>query len=206
MSNETTETTLSTLADEAYNWFETAYRDEARRDETRYIRLKDGRPEWIHDLVHSAHGDFGPDDWRYECIRAALNAIDENEGDEDSHDFADSHVDVYTGARLEWLASNLNRMGYCDEAVSEGLVQADADIAERVGVGQYVEAQEVYGLVLEALQERLDDVESAELACPRCGSTSVTPPHGHHLAKCDSCHFAFDTMDDDDDDETEAPA
>lgn len=35
-----------------------------------------------------------------------------------------------------------------------------------------------------------------QLVCPQCGSENVTPPHGHHLAKCDSCHLAFDTMDD----------
>lgn len=32
------------------------------------------------------------------------------------------------------------------------------------------------------------------LTCPDCGSMNVTPPSGHKLAKCDSCHLAFDTM------------
>ena len=33
---------------------------------------------------------------------------------------------------------------------------------ERIGLGQYAEASEVYGLVLQALETRLDEVEAAE--------------------------------------------
>jgi hypothetical protein len=154
---ETTETTIHTLAGEAYQAFETATRD----DDSSYVRRRDDAPEWVGELVQSAHGEFFPDDWRYEAIRDACGYIADNEPDEDDgpHEFADSHVDVYTGARLAWLASHLSRPGYVDEARDEGLIGPDAGITDAIGVGQYCELLEVYRLVWEALSDRLDELE-----------------------------------------------
>ncbi|MBK6906310.1 MAG: hypothetical protein IPH08_04075 [Rhodocyclaceae bacterium] len=36
-----------------------------------------------------------------------------------------------------------------------------------------------------------------KLVCPDCKSTNVTPGIGHLLHKCDSCHLAFETWDED---------
>ena len=53
---------------------------------------------------------------------------------------------------MAWLASNLTRVEYCDDGVAEGLVDANVHgIVDVIGVGQYMEACEVYGLVLAAL-------------------------------------------------------
>ncbi len=164
---ETQEVTIASLAGEAYHWFETAKRATGdtetgpREDGDPYTRLKDDAPQWLTDLVYSAHGDFPPDDWRYDCIRAALSAIEDNDGDEDAHEFADSHADVYTGELFAWLSSNLQRQGYVDDAVSEFGYDADRGISGQIMLGQYAEASEVYALVYRALEERLEEVESA---------------------------------------------
>ena len=50
--------TLQERAGEAAAWFETAERPP-------FVRVKNGAPEWIMDLVRHAHGDLLPDDWRY---------------------------------------------------------------------------------------------------------------------------------------------
>ena len=148
-----TTTTLAELAGIAYDQFETRTRDGS--DES-FVTLKDTAPDWLRELVHEAHGDMLPDDWRYECIQDALGFIHDNDADEDSsHEFADQAVDVYTGSRLAWLASHLNRPNYCDEAADEGLVSPDTDIVTRIGVGQYMEAQEVYASVVSSLQDKL---------------------------------------------------
>ncbi len=164
-SMETTETvvgsggeaTVEDLAREAASWFERR----SRADGETFVTLKDGRPAWVQEMVYAAHGDFGPDDWRYDCIAAALDQIEET-GDEDSGEFADSQVDVYTGRRLQWLASSLNRVGYCDEAASEFGPPRDGlgkyDIAESIGLGQFAEASEVFGSVAQSLADRLDEV------------------------------------------------
>jgi hypothetical protein len=155
----TSTTTLERLAAEAYSYFE-SFKRETSPDSPQW-RLKKERPEWVYDLVYAAHGDgdFMPDDWRYDCIHSALEYLaDEDNDPDDAHEFADGQVDVYTGARLHWLASNLQRPGYVDEAVGEfGATDSDSgefDVAHAIGLGQYQEASEVFGLVVEALRER----------------------------------------------------
>lgn len=151
--------TIQGLASVAYDSFESFKRDGS--DETFY-KLKDGSPEWVQDLVREAHGDFFPDDWRYEAIMDACGWIHDNDGDDDSAGFADGYVDVYNAARVAWLASSLHRGAYCDEASDEGLVAEDAGIYDRIGLGQYMEASEVYGLVYRALETRAEEVEDGE--------------------------------------------
>lgn len=148
--------TIESLAEEA-----ASYLHYISRGEETIATLKDDRPEWVFDLVHEAHGDFMPDDWRYDAISRALDHIAET-GDEDAHEWADNHVDVYTSARYAWLASNLNRAGYCDEAREEGLAE-NVDICTLVGIGQYMEAREVYDLVFQALRDRLEEIEDEDL-------------------------------------------
>jgi hypothetical protein len=148
-----TATTIQDRAREASEWFETATRESG--DE--FLRLRDGRPEWVQDLVFAAHGagEFMPDDYRYRYTFEALEAIAESDDPEDgAHEFADEAVDVYTGARLGWLASNLRRPSYCDTARDEfGEQLGHSDIVGIIGMGQYVEALEVYGEVLRALDD-----------------------------------------------------
>lgn len=131
-------------------------RDVRDPEPDQFLTLVDGRPEWVHDLCYAAHSDFPPDDYRYALIRSALSTLSEDEGADD-HEFADSEVDTYTAARFQWLASNLKRMEYVDQAQDE-FGHAD-NIADAVGRGQFVEAAEVFNLVRAALQAWLDEVE-----------------------------------------------
>lgn len=155
--------TISALAAEAYAALETRTRDDGER----FTTSKDDAPEWVKDLVYTAHGDFPPEDWRYDCIHSALSHIadsgadDADDLDDAAHEFADGHVDVYTGARLQWLASNLDRPGYVDDAVAQ-MGAADLDTTERIGLGQYAESLEVFESVRRSLADRMDDVQDAD--------------------------------------------
>ena len=156
----TTTTKTQEIAAEAAACFETAQR-QPNGDE--YVRVRDGSPEWITDLVRAAHGTyidgtpaFLPDDWRYRTIAAALDWIansDSDDLDDEAHAFADDTVDVYTGRLIDWLGSNLQRIGYCDEAADE-YGGEPASITDRIALGQYAEAREVFALVLEGVQAR----------------------------------------------------
>jgi hypothetical protein len=152
-------TSVQDLASEASGWFERATRPSGES----FTRMKDDAPEWIGEMVHAAHGDMLPDDWRYACIRAAVDHIaDTSEADADAcHEFADSYVDVYTSALTDWLDSHVNRPGYCDEAAEEYGGEPDG-INQRIMLGQYAEASEVFYAVSEALLERFDEVEDED--------------------------------------------
>lgn len=154
-----TDPTLASLAGEAFDAFETRTRQGGDDGDT-FVTTREDAPEWVRDIVQDAHGDMLPDDWRYECIQAAFGHIHDTDGDDDAGEFADSHVDIYTAARLAWLSSRLDRSAYCDEAVDAGLVAPNADITDRIGIGQYMEASEVFGVVLAGLEARLEEVES----------------------------------------------
>lgn len=159
---DTGTTTVQDLADEAYSWFETAYRVPGD-DDSAYTRCRDGRPEWVAELVYAAHGEMFPDDWRYDAIRSCLGAIhDDDLGEDDATEWADGHVDVYTGRRFAWLASNLLRSGYCDEAVEEFGYERFPGMSTLAGLGQFAESEEVYWSVLRSLQARVEARETPE--------------------------------------------
>jgi hypothetical protein len=115
--------------------------------------LRDGSPEWMTDLIHEAHGDMMPDDMRYRMIEEVVDALIERgcDSEEEANDargeIADELVDVYNSARLRWLGSHHSRADYCDQAQSDGLCSADASMFDRIGVGQYMEYDEIAGLI-----------------------------------------------------------
>ena len=145
---------LHKIAAEAYACFETATRDNG----SEFVRIKEGSPEWVTDLVRKAHGDdFLPDDWRYETIRSALGFIADEATDPDdgSAEFADTQVDVYTSELIAWMGSNLRRVGYVNEAAEE-YGSGVTEIERMMMWGQYAEAEEVYALTLNALEDLTD--------------------------------------------------
>jgi len=156
--------TISTIAREAADCFTVR----TREDGEQFTATRDGSPDWVTDIIHHAHGEFLPDDWRYDVIGSALEHIADADietrydADDLSGEFADGAVDTYNAARFKWLASNLQRAGYCDRAREDGLVADDADIIDRIGIGQYAEAEEIFALVLDALEARADELEEVE--------------------------------------------
>lgn len=147
-----TTATVESLAEEAASYFEGATRGEGDEAQS-FRRLKSDRPEWVYDLVHEAHGDFFPDDWRYNCIENALEAI--AQGIEPG-EFADGEVDSYNASRVQWLESSIYRGAYCDDAIEE-FGPTDQGIYGIIGMGQYMEASEIYGLVMQQLESELED-------------------------------------------------
>jgi hypothetical protein len=137
----------TTRAREALDCFETA----GRPDGGSFVRLREGRPEWVADLVHEAHGSMLPDDWRYACIRAALEAVAEGV---DGHEFADGYADDYSSDLAAWLGSHAVRPGYVDEAV-EDLGAEFQGVAQVIQLGQRAEAREVFAAVVNTLEQEV---------------------------------------------------
>jgi len=140
---------IQKLAADAAKWFEVA----RRPDDSAFIRTKDDAPEWISEFVREAHGtDMLPDDWRYQVIWNALEQIElADDPDEASAEFADQQVDVYSADRIAWLASNINRAAYVDDAREN--FGPTSSVIDDIGAGQYQEAGEIYGRVLWALEQ-----------------------------------------------------
>jgi len=156
----TTETpTLESVAREAYDSMERATRD----DGSQYVRVKDDAPEWVRTMVYEAHSDILPDDWRYATIRDSIEAIMDDGTDDPGgmtrSQFADD-ADVYNSDLLAWVGSHASRPGYVDEA--RGEFGEPRDFYHGIQMGQYLERDEVYGLVLDSLSSRLGDLLDEE--------------------------------------------
>lgn len=143
---------IQTNAGEALKWFEHKKRDNGQE----FWSIKDGAPDWIQPMAHAAHGDMMPDDWKYEFIVEMLRAID---GASDLEDITVA-ADIYTTELTRWLASHLDRVAYCDDAIDEfGEMKDTVTLLQH---GQYREKQEVLGRLKEYLEERGDQSEAEE--------------------------------------------
>lgn len=133
---------------------------DARTNGDKFMRVADGAPEWVSHLAMYAHGNMMPDDWRYRFISDAVDAISEmvDDGDEDAIQDRGREWEpsVYNAALLEWLSSNLHRIGYVDEAVEE-LEHSSRGVMGDIAMGQYEEFQETFNLVCEFLDELEED-------------------------------------------------
>jgi hypothetical protein len=76
-----------------------------------------------------------PNDWRFEFIQDALNALY-----------------PYMADRLAWLASRLDRCDYCDR-VAEESGSAPPSVLEAIAWGMAAELREVYDFVRSRLEE-----------------------------------------------------
>ncbi len=156
------EVTVQSLAQEMSRAFETRKRRSVDTGaDAEYVVLKDGSPEWMTDVCHKAHQDeigeaMLPDDWRYRFIEDAVDALAECEIEDDQ----DGHLReyVYTHDLTGWLHSRNDRYGYCDDALQE-LGGPDQDFLATLSRGLWIEQQEVFYLVLQALKERVEELE-----------------------------------------------
>lgn len=152
----TTKATVQSLANDAFAFFEQRTRENGKT----FWCCKDETPQWVKDLVYNAHGDFGPDDWRYEFIWEALSALSCLDEDDDPEVLV-LEADIYTGELTGWLHSNLQRIGYVDEAVDEyGGASTFDGITNMIMAGQASEKREVLQSVIAFLSERAEELNA----------------------------------------------
>jgi hypothetical protein len=154
--------TISELAGQMYDQFEQAKRDNG--DE--FYRLKDGHPDWMTDVIREAHSGMLPDDWKYAMIHDALSSIHDY-ADEDAtaddlreqiSEWADSDTDSYNAQLSAWLASDLRRGAYVDDAISDFGWSDDRGIFGALAIGQMREREEIYQSLIDSLAERADSL------------------------------------------------
>lgn len=145
--------TIQELAQEYLTYFE---RKEGENGLPSYT-WKDGTPKALRDLIQEAHGDMMPNDYKYNFVVDALETIAQ-ELDEDSIE-----ADIYNRDLLNWLASHLDRPGYCDQYAEEyGVDSKNFSIINIISGGQYLEKMEVYRSVLSSLEEIIEELEDDE--------------------------------------------
>lgn len=133
----------------------------SRENGEQFTTLRDEAPDWCREIVRKAFGGRLPDDRRIGVIARTVGAIADGWAtDELHHEWCDSMVDVYYADRAMWIASDIGREIYCDNALNAGIIDETAGIFARLGAGQYMEAREVFGILWSALRERADEIGS----------------------------------------------
>lgn len=151
----TTPTTIQTLASEVSALFRT----DKRNDGSEFITYDGELSDWITAMIRAAHDDMAPDDHKYAFVVEALDAIAEA----DDVDEVSLEADIYTHGLLRWLASNLHRPGYCDQAM-EDMGNEFKDTVSLISLGQWAEKNEVLSIVRSALRDRLASMEDEDTA------------------------------------------
>lgn len=144
--------------------FAAAFVRKTRDNGEQFWTLDDGAAEWMRDAVQEAHFDMLPNDWSYRLIQSIAESIaesldDDADGDESEIAWtaAESAVPVYTAQQIDWLASNLNRLEFCNDAQSEGLVSDNASLSERITAGMMQEARDIAGAIITAIEAESGD-------------------------------------------------
>ena len=146
--------TVNELAREALEWFIT----DTRNNGEKFIKTKEGRPDWLENLIFTAHDDMLPDDYRYKFIEDALIMIADQDEDADL-DCPEIEADIYTSDLTKWLHSRNDRVCYLTEALEEYEIK---DGFQALYLAQLCERGEVYYSVLNNLRELYDAQEEED--------------------------------------------
>jgi len=99
------------------------------------------KDDTYQELMHHAHSDMLPDDFRYQMIHDVLIGMSEDE-DADSMDVCDSCVPIYTSDLMGWLSSSNGRYTFVDEAIEQ--YGKGESITNDISAGYLLECMEVY--------------------------------------------------------------
>lgn len=133
-----------------------------RSDGKEFLKFKETNPvtdKSCRDLAFAVHdsGNMLPDDWRYQFLLEALDAI------ANSNDLEDIYLeaDIYYHELYDWLGSHSYRSGYVDEAHEE-YGTPRGDLNEQLAIGQSYEKNLVLAQVLQYLKNEVEETEAAE--------------------------------------------
>lgn len=115
--------------------------------------MKEDRPDWVYEMVKIAHGNYLPDDFKYEFIVETLFTLSENTEMEIDDLLDQIEGDIYNSDLLKWVSSNLERADYINEAQESFSLKQDTDFYDRIRCGQILEKQEVSQMIFHHLEE-----------------------------------------------------
>ncbi len=146
--------TVNELAKEALGWFIVDTRDDGEK----FTKTKDGRPDWLGNLIFTAHDGMLPDDYRYKFIESSLQYIADQDEDADDLDCPEIKANSYTSELTKWLHSRNDRVFYLTEAL-EAFEMKDG--FQALQMAQLREREEVYYSVLSSLRELCEEEQEA---------------------------------------------
>lgn len=89
-----------------------------------FVKLRDGSPAWMTEVIHETHNKLGytltPNDTIYEFIDKAAGAFgDADEDQDESEVIAEIEPDIYTHDLTAWLHESPSHVAYITEVLEE---------------------------------------------------------------------------------------
>ena len=133
-------------------FYETFFFTKKRDDGEEFWLVKDDAPEELKELIHEAHEDMFPDDYKYEFILEALSTLSEYEDPDDAIEGIEA--DIYTSDLTDWLNSRNDRVYYLTEAQQQ---YQPEDGFQALSLAQYQEKSEVFWSVKNSLENTVEE-------------------------------------------------
>jgi hypothetical protein len=137
-----------------------AFETKKRNDGNEFVSLKDGSPEWMTQVIRSAHGDKLPDDTTYAFIEKAADAIADHEDPQEA--IAEIEPDPYTAGLTSWLHARVDHVYYLTEVLEEGTGITDG--FQLLAAAQQKQLHEVGYALVSALEEAAENMPEEETA------------------------------------------
>lgn len=147
---------IKAKAAEMSRWLEYRTRDDGEK----FVTFKESVPQWVKDIVFAAHDDMLINDYSYEYANDALEAIAETDTRDDAQEYMDNRTEIHNAELIKWLASNLGRAEYVNEAVEN---YGYKDLYSALQFGMMLERSKVLDIVWDGLERQLKK-ESADRA------------------------------------------
>lgn len=159
---------IKTIADNALSLFLEKKRDNG---ETFYclVMAKGGNPidKDLSDAIYNAHDGMGPDDYVYENFKNALEFISQAAEYNDSEtiddirdrvsEFTEAYTGIYNSELAAWLASNLNRAEYVNQAASDyGFNDHGFDLFDTIRLGQCFELESIFNHAASYVESKIE--------------------------------------------------
>ena len=152
MTTTTDTTPMQAVAIDALRHFTTA----TRADGSTYVALGNNTiaPEWLRAACRLAHGGELPNDWRWLMIYEIVGAIAAGDltDDDGAHELADRATDPYTVNLLRWLAEDIERIAYVEEARHS---YGTATFVDELLRAQYYAIRDMADTILNAFRDQI---------------------------------------------------
>jgi hypothetical protein len=138
-----------------------AFETNKRNDGNEFVSLKDGSPEWMTDVIRSAHGNKLPDDTTYKFIERAADALADSDEQSDPYEvIQEIEADIYTSDLTAWLHARVDHVFYLNEVLEE--CSGISDGAQLLMAAQKKQIDEVGYALVSALQNAAEQMEADE--------------------------------------------
>ena len=174
-----TDSTFRIVAAELASAFESGKRDGGGS----FYTISDTAPLWIRgqagrdlmfDVLNACDDGDGrlPNDWIFEESAGIAYSLAHDytcdtasDAREIATELADSRVDVYNAALVEWLAASPIKNGALVEAAKEE-ISPEGDLYSQIGRGQYVGILRIAYALIDAIETEADRRDETRLAMP----------------------------------------